>query len=170
VNSLSSSFHNASNYLLMSALILLRIGIAKTQHKLWQRCVVLLPSFLGLSFFTRPRIWQTVCLYLCLILHVMAPVHKFSLVYITGLPASLPARLPKHADEDGYSVEIVPLRSAADGIPLRSPRATESFRATWYTCLKFATALRSWGFRTTWEGKQWMSLHSLIGHSPIGWL
>ncbi|GJN14457.1 hypothetical protein PR202_gb01289 [Eleusine coracana subsp. coracana] len=45
-------------------------------------------------------------------------------------PSNLPMRLPKHADEDGYSVEIVPLRSAADGIPLRSPRGTESFRQT----------------------------------------
>ena len=46
---------------------------------------------------------------------------------ITGLPPTLPVRIPKHADD---AAEGIPLRSAAEGIPLRSPRATESFRST----------------------------------------
>jgi hypothetical protein len=49
---------------------------------------------------------------------------------VDGLPPNLPIRLPKHADEDGYRTEGIPLRSAADGIPLRSPRATDSFRSS----------------------------------------
>nr|ACF88182.1 unknown [Zea mays] len=49
---------------------------------------------------------------------------------VDGLPPNLPIRLPKHADEDGYADDIIPLRSAADGIPLRSPRATDSFRSS----------------------------------------
>ena len=49
---------------------------------------------------------------------------------IIGLPPNLPVRIPKHADEDDYAAEVIPLRSAAEGIPLRSPRAAESFRST----------------------------------------
>nr|CAB3461430.1 unnamed protein product [Digitaria exilis] len=49
---------------------------------------------------------------------------------VDGLPPHLPIRLPKHADEDGFSTEGIPLRSAADGIPLKSPRATDSFRSS----------------------------------------
>ncbi|KAL5662181.1 hypothetical protein ACJX0J_029306, partial [Zea mays] len=33
---------------------------------------------------------------------------------VDGLPPNLPIRLPKHADEDGYADDIIPLRSAAD--------------------------------------------------------
>lgn len=60
----------------------------------------------------------------------IAPIGKILFIAIAGLPPNLPIRLPKHAEEDGYAAEEMPLRSAADGIPLRSPRATESFRAT----------------------------------------
>ncbi|KAF6990265.1 hypothetical protein CFC21_007476 [Triticum aestivum] len=44
---------------------------------------------------------------------------------VDGLQPNLPIRIPKHADEDAYESEGIPLRSAADGIPLRSPRGTE---------------------------------------------
>jgi len=49
---------------------------------------------------------------------------------VDGLPPNLPIRLPKHADEDGYATEGISLRSAADGLPLRSPRARDSFRSS----------------------------------------
>lgn len=57
----------------------------------------------------------------------MTPMCNFllSLVGMTGLQQNLPIRIPKHADEDAYESEGIPLRSAADGIPLRSPRGTE---------------------------------------------
>uniref|UniRef100_A0A452Z5W9 Probable magnesium transporter n=1 Tax=Aegilops tauschii subsp. strangulata TaxID=200361 RepID=A0A452Z5W9_AEGTS len=44
---------------------------------------------------------------------------------VDGLQQNLPIRIPKHADEDAYESEGIPLRSAADRIPLRSPRGTE---------------------------------------------
>ncbi|KAM0891292.1 hypothetical protein ACQ4PT_026512 [Festuca glaucescens] len=44
---------------------------------------------------------------------------------VDGLQPNLPIRIPKHAEEDAYGPEEIPLRSAADGIPLRSPRSTE---------------------------------------------
>ncbi|KAM3410583.1 hypothetical protein ACQJBY_002667 [Aegilops geniculata] len=44
---------------------------------------------------------------------------------VDGLQPNLPIRIPKHADEDAYESEGIPLRSAADGIPLRSPRGAE---------------------------------------------
>ncbi|KAI4966161.1 hypothetical protein ZWY2020_005825 [Hordeum vulgare] len=37
---------------------------------------------------------------------------------VDGLQQSLPIRIPKHVDEDAYESEGIPLRSAADGIPL----------------------------------------------------
>ncbi|GJM92367.1 hypothetical protein PR202_ga08836 [Eleusine coracana subsp. coracana] len=48
---------------------------------------------------------------------------------VDGLPPTLPIRIPKHGEEDDYGGEGIPLRSAAEGIPLKSPRAAESFRS-----------------------------------------
>ncbi|TVU19453.1 hypothetical protein EJB05_35603, partial [Eragrostis curvula] len=59
-----------------------------------------------------------------------------------GLPSNLPIRLPKHADEDGYSVEVVPLRSAADGIPLRR-KLSEAFQQKSGTTFAVAMDLSS---------------------------
>ena len=115
----------------MSVLIACRTGIVKIRLKLSQKCVALLQSFLELFFFTKQRIWWMVCWHSLSLWHVMASIHIFLLVRITGLPPNLPIRLPKHADEDGYATEGISLRSAADGLPLRSPRARDSFRSSW---------------------------------------
>ena len=53
------------------------------------------------------------------------PMCNFLSLGMTGLQQNLPIRNPKHTDDDAYGSEGIPLRSAADGIPLRSPRATE---------------------------------------------
>jgi hypothetical protein len=58
---------------------------------------------------------------------LLGMVHICNLLSLgmTGLQPNLPIRIPKHAEEDAYGSEEIPLRSAADGIPLRSPRSTE---------------------------------------------
>lgn len=58
-------------------LFLYRIGIGKIQLKLWQRCVDLWQSFLGLFFFTKQRTWLRVCFYIAVLSHAVSLLIQF---------------------------------------------------------------------------------------------
>lgn len=143
VNSLSCPLHDASELLLMSAFIPWRIGIAKPRHKSWQRCVALLPSFLGLSFFTRQRIWQTVS-------HQIYPSDFLNMQMRMAIALKLFL----------LGLLLMAFHSGHQGL--------QNHFARHDNCLKFATAPRSWGVKATWEGDYVPPFFHWI--HPIGWL
>jgi hypothetical protein len=115
-------------YIVISFVSLHRIGTGKIQHKLWQRCVALLRSFLELFFYIKQKTWLMVVriscytdisIFLCGL--ACCETILFSSVNVGlstsssfRLPTSSSVRFSKQTDND------------SEGIPLRS---SESFRS-----------------------------------------
>lgn len=92
--------------------LMCRIGIIKIQRKLLQRCVVSWLSFLEHFFFTRQKTWLTVCHDSCNLYtsleNILFCLLRFS--FRTGPGQSLSTQRLKHASQNGFAIEVMPLK------------------------------------------------------------